>query len=174
MKHQNVKRKATVLFITRKYPPSIGGMQKLSFQLATELSKHLTVNVIAWHRSQLLLPFFLIQAFFKAKHLLNRDNSTVILLGDSLLAPLGLLLKKSYEVPVIATSHGLDIAFPNYLYQKMICSSLTKLDFVICNSNHTKNNWIKRGGDFSKCNTIYPGIDAGNYIYFLYDDKKSN
>ena len=37
-----------ILFITRKHPPSIGGMQKLSQSLTVEVSKLAPTTTISW------------------------------------------------------------------------------------------------------------------------------
>jgi len=55
-----------VLYITRKHPPSIGGMQRLSFELRQSLSEILPVHLIAWGYSQIWLPFFIGYAFIRA------------------------------------------------------------------------------------------------------------
>ena len=47
-----------VLFITHKYPPSIGGMQKQSYELIQGVSKNYKVNVIAYDNAKSNLSFF--------------------------------------------------------------------------------------------------------------------
>ena len=47
-----------LLFITRKYPPMIGGMEKVSYALAKEFSKKVDTTVVACGKSQKYLPLF--------------------------------------------------------------------------------------------------------------------
>ena len=51
--------KVSLLFITRKYPPMVGGMEKVSFALAQEFAKNTNLHLVSWGYTQKLLPIFL-------------------------------------------------------------------------------------------------------------------
>jgi hypothetical protein len=53
---------ANIWYVTRKYPPSVGGMQRLAHQIVTALRAEHSPVVIAWSRSQLGLPLFVAYA----------------------------------------------------------------------------------------------------------------
>ena len=55
-----------LLYITRKFPPSIGGMQRFNENLVFNLKNLTDFELISWGGSQIFLPFFVISAFFKA------------------------------------------------------------------------------------------------------------
>jgi phosphatidylinositol alpha-1,6-mannosyltransferase len=48
----------SILFITHKYPPSIGGMQKQANKLISGIEKTYPVKKIVW-QSRITLPYFL-------------------------------------------------------------------------------------------------------------------
>ncbi len=70
-----------VLFVTRKYPPLIGGMESLSYELTTGFPEPKTI--IALKRSQKHLIWFLPYAFVRVA--LTGYRYDVIHLGDALL-----------------------------------------------------------------------------------------
>jgi glycosyltransferase involved in cell wall biosynthesis len=152
-----------LLFITRKFPPSIGGMETLSAALANEFPKLVDTSVIAWGGSQIYLPFFVTFTFIKCLYLIPSKKITHIHLGDALLSPVGLVLKRIFGVKCSVSAHGLDITFKPKVYQKIISYSLPKLDKVICVSKATMNECLKRGVPKEKCAVIPNGIYPDNY-----------
>src|SRR3954471_8649672 len=87
-----------VLFVTRKYPPRIGGMESLSHGLTTGFPEPKTI--IALGRSQRHLVWFL--PYVIARVALTAHRYDVIHLGDALLCSAGLvprvLLKRKVAV----------------------------------------------------------------------------
>lgn len=146
-----------VLFITRKYPPSIGGMQRLSYEIVKNISKHVDMHVIAWGRSQVWLPIFLlyslIQGLIKARHM------DILYAGDPVVAPIIFLLARLYKKPSIVNVHGLDLIFHFPGYQMLIPRLLRQFTRVICISQATYLEAMKRGLLPEQCRIVYPGID---------------
>lgn len=149
-----------LLYVTRKHPPSIGGMQRQSYELAAELRKLVDARVISWGRSQTLLPVFLLYALVSTQLLLCRKRTLVdsVHLGDTVLSPLGLALRYLFGVPVSVNTHGLDVIFPSKLYQALVIPCLRKLDLVICNSDATRVECLNRGVPADKCVVIPIGV----------------
>jgi phosphatidylinositol alpha-1,6-mannosyltransferase len=152
-----------ILFITRKYPPSVGGMQRLSYELITRIAKERRTFIISWGRDRRWLPLFIVWAFVQAMYVLLRDDIALIHLSDPLLAPLGLALRVIRQVPVVANAHGLDITYSNCLYQALIPIFLRRLTCVICISLYTRSECIRRGVSVTRCKVIPPGIDVDEY-----------
>ncbi len=153
-----------VLYITRKHPPSIGGMQRLSFELRQSLSKLLPLHVIAWGYSQKWLPFFIGYAFFRAiVYLIARPQIKVIFIGDPVLALLALILKLIFRKQVMVIIHGLDVTYPNKFYQTFIIGCLKRLDTFVCISQKTKQEAIRRGLAHQRCFVIPIGIDPARF-----------
>jgi phosphatidylinositol alpha-1,6-mannosyltransferase len=156
-----------ILFITRKYPPSVGGMQKLSHGLTTEVSRRTPAKVISWGGSQRWLPLWLVWAFARSLTILLRGRVTLIHIGDPVLAPLGVMLRALGQVPVAANAHGLDVIYPHPLYQAIVLPCLRRLDCVICISAHTKEECVRRGVRTERCVVIPPGIDVDAHVTTL-------
>lgn len=156
-------KKMKLLFITRKFPPSVGGMETLSAALANEFPKLVDTTVIAWGHSQVYLPFFILFTFVKCLFLIPSKKITHIHLGDALLSPLGLLLKKIYPIKCSVSVHGLDVTFSPKIYQNIISYSLPRLDKIICVSKATLKECLKRGVPKEKTTVIPNGIDPEAY-----------
>jgi glycosyltransferase involved in cell wall biosynthesis len=149
-----------LLFITRKYPPMVGGMEKVSWALAKEFSRQTDTTLLAWGRSQKYLPFVLPFFLLKSLFLVPMHKITHVHLGDALLAPLGLILKTIFKIKVSVTVHGLDITYPFEPYQIIVPQSLSQLDRIICVSRATmfecQKRWIPHRLLTVIPNGIYP------------------
>jgi len=148
-----------VLFITRKYPPQTGGMENYSYDLIrfAQVDK----KVIALSKKQIHLIWFLPWALLKALFLIKQVD--LVYLTDGLLGPIGLILKKMSGKPVLATVHGLDVTYPNWLYQKINVGSLKKLDKIIAISPETVEQCLQRGITREKITQIPDGIDCAKF-----------
>jgi len=156
MKYSAGDRK--ILFITRKFPPMKGGMETAAYELFMHLQVMANVELIKWSGSNKWLPLLLPYMLLKSIYILLRDNIDAIYLQDGLLAPLGLVLKRVFSKPTIITIHGLDITYKNRLYQLVIPSCVKRLDKVICVSNATKRECVKRKIPIEKASVIPNGI----------------
>lgn len=107
-----------LLVISRKYPPSIGGMQEFASQFIRHLGEEDTVYPIAREVPRLLLPCFFISVIIQGW--LMRKTVQAIHLCDGALAPLGLILKVVTRRPAAITLFGLDLVYRNGLYQRII------------------------------------------------------
>lgn len=152
-----------LLFITRKYPPMVGGMEKVSFALANELSKKTNTTLITWGGSQKLLPLVIPYFFLKALYLIPSKKIDHIHLGDGLLSPLGLTLKKIFNTKTSVTIHGLDITYQNHHYQTIVPRCINKLDKIICISRATMDECLRRGIAKEKCSVIPWGIHPNEF-----------
>jgi hypothetical protein len=70
-----------ILYITRKFPPSIGGMQTQSYEFYNALRGRERVFLIAWGYSQKYLPVFAVTALFKAIYHCLKHNINLIQMG---------------------------------------------------------------------------------------------
>jgi phosphatidylinositol alpha-1,6-mannosyltransferase len=151
-----------VLFITRKFPPQVGGMEALSAGVARGLSLHFPTTILAWGRSQRYLPLFVAYAALRGAALLVNRRVDHVHLGDALLAPLGLVLGRLFSVPVTATACGLDVTWGFPGYQAVAVGSLRRLDAVAAISRATLEECVKRGVPRGRCVVIPPGIEPAS------------
>lgn len=102
-----------VLFVSRKYPPMVGGMEALSYHLTTGFPEPRTI--ISLGRSQKHLVWFLPYALLRVA--LTAFRYDVVHLGDPLLAVVGIVPRFIFRRPVVVTVHGLDLTYASRLYQ---------------------------------------------------------
>jgi glycosyltransferase involved in cell wall biosynthesis len=105
-----------VLFVTRKYPPRVGGMENFSYAVTTGFPEPKTI--IALRRSQKHLFWFLPYAIVRVA--LSASRYDVIHLGDPLLCAAGFLPRLLLQRPIAITVHGLDLTFASRLYQSYL------------------------------------------------------
>jgi len=128
-----------VLFVTRKYPPRVGGMESLSHGLLTGFPQPKTT--ITWGGSQAHLVWFLPYVFLRVAFTAHRYD--VIHLGDAMLSAAG-FLPRLFGKKVAISVHGLDLTFRPRLYQAYLKLFLNA-DAIIANSGSTQKLAEARG-----------------------------
>lgn len=161
-----------VLIITRNLPPLVGGMERLNWHMADELSKSAEVKLIGPKGSAALkpeqvslteaplkpLPLFLLVTLFKALWLAIRWKPDVILAGSGLTAPIAWLASKLCGARSAAYLHGFDITVKDKLYQRLWVPTFRKIDRIIVNSTPTKGLAFAAGVPERKISIVYPGV----------------
>lgn len=153
-----------ILFISRAFPPIIGGIENQNAALSEWLGKKIQLTTIANTRGKSFLPLFLPWALIQT--LWKFPQYDLLLLGDGVLAPLGAILKFCFpSKTVVSVVHGLDITFandPSWLgrcYAKINLPALQKLDGIIAVSQETKRLALHFGLFESRVFIIPNGID---------------
>ena len=146
------------LFITRNYPPKIGGLENYSFNIIKEFESRHRILKITLSYSIAHLIWFLPFCFFKTIYLAARHSIRIIHICDGMLAPLGLIVKKLTGIPVSITIHGLDIIYQGFFYQQLVPRCVARLDKIICVSQSTLAECTRRGIPIDKCTVIPNGI----------------
>jgi len=152
-----------ILFISRAFPPVIGGIENQNYELSLWLKKISPVKTIANRFGKKFLPLFLPYALIKSLFLLRKYD--VVLLGDAVLCPLGYILKRFYKKPVISIVHGLDLTYPLFFYQKFwIKKCVKKMDKLIAVGHETIEAGVRRGIPRNKFVFIPNGIDTKKFL----------
>lgn len=149
-------KREKILFVARNYPPNIGGLETLNQELYLQLKKKVSIELVknTGHRYSIK---FLVSGLFKVIF----SDCKVILLSDALLS-LYIPFIKILGKKVLIRVNGLDITGPNFFYQ-LIIPFLTNLsDRVICISNATKDECVKRRIDPKKITIIPPGVNSNS------------
>ena len=163
------------IVITRSFPPEVGGMQNLMWGLTKSLSKHFMIKVFADYHEQH-------QKYDKEVSFTIKRTGGIKLLRKYRKSYLvNEFIKNNKNIKGIIADHwkSLELIKTEYLKKtKSFCllhskeinhdigSSLNKrtikstnnADFIIANSNFTKELAIKVGIDPSKIRIIFPGI----------------
>lgn len=154
---------AKILFISRAYPPVVGGIENQNFELGEWLGKNTEVKKIVNTRGKKFLPFFLSYAKIKALLLMRKYDA--LLLGDGVLAPVGLAVKIFYRKPVVCVLHGLDLTYKNWFYRIFwVKFFIKKLDKLICVGKETVQVAVNKGISYHKLAFIPNGVDTEKYF----------
>ncbi|MEI6650748.1 MAG: glycosyltransferase family 4 protein [Candidatus Moraniibacteriota bacterium] len=152
-----------ILFVSRAYPPVMGGIERQNFELAQSLGRVAEVTVLANTRGKKFLPFFLPYAMLRILFELPRHD--VLLFGDGVQAPLGAVAKFLYrKKKVFSVIHGLDVTFcqkkslMGRIYRSINIPSLRTLDRLIMVGRHTIDEAVKVGVDRDRCTFIPNGL----------------
>lgn len=152
----------SIWYITRKFPPSRGGMQQLSAHIAGELSALRPLTLVRWNRGQWGLPLFLPWALLRLGWGLLRGRVRVLLLGDPVLALLAAPARWA-GVPVAAVVHGLDIRYPHPAYQAYLRRCFHgRIDLHFCISRYVRDELVRAGADPARCALVHPGVAAAD------------
>ena len=162
-----------LLFVSRAYPPVVGGIERQNYEIAKALSEIAEVKIIANKKGRIFLPFFAPYALIKALLLFRKYD--VLLLGDGVISIIGWFAKLFYKKPVLSIVHGLDINYNSaslgvwyeklliILYQKLwVNVFLKKIDKLIAVGNETIRVGIKAGIPGEKFVFIPNGVDTKN------------
>lgn len=155
-----------VLFISRAYPPVIGGIETQNYEISQSLSRIVNTTLIVNRRGKKFIPIFLFAALFKL--IVYRRRYDIVLLGDGVLSILAFCIKIFSSKPVVCIVHGLDITYRNYIYQLFwVGYFLKKVDKYIAVGNEVILRGMCAGLEKDKFIFIPNGIPhdypAGKY-----------
>ena len=159
-----------LLFVTRTYPPLVGGMEKFAEGFYENLSAQGDIDLLANSGGKKMLPFFLIKLLFFL--MLHAKEYDIVHIYDAVLSPLVLIIKAVSKAKISFTVNGLDIVYAKFGYQKFMPFFLKKADKVIAISHYTMEQCILRGIPEKKLTIIPVGINF-NAVEFYSDKKKS-
>lgn len=149
-----------ILFITHKYPPSVGGMEKQSYELINGVAKTHKVHTLIYDNRTNIVKFLLTVPMKVKKILRENPNISIIHLNDGTVGVCGIFIKRITSIPVLMTLHGLDIVLPSKIYQNYVVNRFKKLDGVIAVSHATAQECIKRGFDRDRVYVVRNGVDT--------------
>lgn len=150
-------QRLNILFISRAYPPVIGGIERQNYETSKSLSKENNVGLIINTKGKKMLPIFGIFALMKLFSILHKYD--IVLLGDGALGIIGWIIKFFSQKPVVCIVHGLDLTYPNIIYQKLwVNIFLRKVDKLIAVGNEIINQAVLRGIPRSKLIFVPNGV----------------
>lgn len=166
-------KKQSILLITRNLPPLVGGMERLNWHIADELSKGHTVSIISHTKAKEIapqntkfygvplnpLPIFLILAFFQTLLRCLVQRPDLLFAGSGLTAPIVVFLAKIFRKKSIIYIHGLDVENNSIVYRKVWIPFIRKADHIVVNSIPTQELCIRNHIPRTKISIIHPGVD---------------
>jgi phosphatidylinositol alpha-1,6-mannosyltransferase len=148
---------ASTLYLTRKYPPSVGGMEAYAASVAAALRDLGSTEVISLGRRQQHLAWWLPTAAAKLTTR-RRRAATRVVCGDPvvLLALWPMLARSPASTSVIV--HGLDLTWTPGPYQSLLRRSLPKVDHVIAISRYTAELAVSHGAKADAVAVVRPAV----------------
>ncbi len=144
-----------ILFVTRSFPPGIGGMEKFAFDFFENYHQGAPIDLLANTRGKKYLPLFLLRVIFTL--LFRSRDYDLIHIYDAVLSPLVVLVRAVSRAKVTFTVNGLDIVFSRFGYQKFMPYFLKKADLIIPISQFTAEQCLRRGIPAEKIRVIPVG-----------------
>lgn len=146
-----------LLFITRKYPPSVGGMEMFAYDLSTALAAKTDLKLVAWGRPGsrmkavlFVIPWLTLRSFFR----LLGGGVDIVHANDGLMAVPCYLLARSFRKRFTVNLHGLDITYTNPLFKFTVPWAVRHADHVFCISRAAADEAVKRGVDPAKVQAV--------------------
>lgn len=145
-----------VLFITRTYPPLVGGMEKFASDFYNNYRQIGEIDLLANSGGKKTFFLFLVRALFTL--MLKSRKYSVIHLYDAVLFPLIPFIRLFSRAKISFTVNGLDIVYSSYGYQKVMPFFLNMADKVLAISKYTMMQCKERGISKEKLDAIPIGV----------------
>lgn len=166
-------QKLRILLVTRNLPPLVGGMERLNWHMADELSKTADVRVIGPSGAAAIAPAgvtvrearlqplwkFLLQARVLARREARVWKPDIVLAGSGLTAPLARSAARLCGAKICVYVHGLDVAVRHPVYRAIWLRAIRSADRVIANSHATAELCRSVGVDPARIAIVHPGVD---------------
>ena len=107
-----------VLFITRTYPPLVGGMEKFASDFFNNYRRIGEIDLLANSRGKKSIIPFLLQVMMSI--MFNGRKYDVVHLYDAVLFPLIPFIRLFSKAKISFTVNGLDIVYSSFGYQKVM------------------------------------------------------
>ncbi len=163
MTKQN-KSDLKILFISKSYPPTQGGIEDQNYNLYQYLSKITSIKLIANTKGKRNFLPFVFYLFIKLPFILHKYK--VVLFGDGTLAPIGEFFKLFYhKQKFVSVIHALDLTFAyknspmGKIYKFLNIPALKNFDKLIMVGNYAIEEAIRLGIDKNKCTFIPNGVN---------------
>lgn len=161
-----------ILHITRNLPPLVGGMERLNWHIADELSRYASVHVVGpagsasqrpEHVQMTEVPLrplwnFLLTSAWASLVQARRFKPHTVLAGSGLTAPAALMAARAAGARACVYLHGLDVAVQHPVYRALWHPAIRRMDVVIANSSPTAELACRLGVADEKIRIVHPGV----------------
>lgn len=161
-----------VLIITRNLPPLVGGMERLNWHIANELSQTAEVRIIGPFGAAGQCPpkvnvteaplrplwRFLLTSGLLGIRTAHAWRPHIVLAGSGLTAPLAWVAARCCGAKAVAYLHGLDISVRHPAYRLLWLPFIRRMDCCIVNSMPTLQLAVEAGVAAQKIHIVHPGV----------------
>lgn len=154
-------RPCRILFLTRRYPPSVGGIQTHCYKLFAYLSDRLPVTLVALRRESILhLAWFLPYAWMRALLALVLRRVDVIYFSDGVVgAAAALLAPLRGRVRFVVTIYGLEMTYGSLWAQRLMRWGAGQCQRIVVISENTREIAVAWGVGRERTELAYVGVE---------------
>jgi len=146
-------------YVTRKFPPSVGGMETLALNTKLALDQSYGhSSVMAMTRSNPNLLWWVPVTAVRLAVDVARNRSASYLFGDALAWALFSWIPRLGRRPAFTMVCGLDITYSNPIYRIPVHSALRRASRVLAISSATLGEAIKAGVDPARAEVLTMGV----------------
>ena len=150
-----------ILFIARRYPPSVGGIQTYAKELYTRLCQQCPVTLLALGREPIFhLAWFMPYAFCAAILHVLRHRPDAVFFMDGVTAALAPFLRPFTPARFVVTIHGAELTFRRAFFSRLMRAGARACDRTVMVSRATSALAVRYGLPERKTRVIYQGIHA--------------
>ena len=152
---------ARPLFLTRRFPPSVGGMQTLAAGVWRTLSDAVPQSVLLAHGGpNRALPWWLPRAVLRTAWLVKSRRVDLVLTGDALMYAAVSPVLRLLRTPCSTMVLGLDMTYDNRVYRAVVYPALSRAENVIAISEATAAVARDLGVPPDRVYVVPLGVDA--------------
>jgi phosphatidyl-myo-inositol dimannoside synthase len=149
------------LFLTRKFPPSVGGMETLAAGVWRALhDSEREARLIAHGGPNSALTWWFPVAIARLVWALARKRTDLVLTGDALTYAVARPVLRAFRVPNATMVMGLDMTYDNRLYQAIVGRALRAAPAVLANSTATAGRAVEAGVARERITVVRLGVDV--------------
>lgn len=126
------------LFISRKYPPSKGGMETAAVNLYERLAEVRPVKLVKFGWSNKMLPVSMALLLVRGLWHAASRSTDVVVIQDGVLAPVGRIIGALTRKPVVVIIHGLEVTHTGSVHRALMRWSLPHAALLVAVSENTK------------------------------------
>lgn len=158
--------------ITRNFPPLIGGMEKLNFNIYRALRRKYIaflagpVGSAKYHEQDEYVEFsfaplsiYIFSSAVKSISFSNRLKPDLVFCGSGTAIVAGYFAAKLCSARLVCYLHGLDIVAKSFIYQYFFIPLIRRADLIIVNSRNTNELAISAGMSAEKISILEPGVE---------------
>lgn len=149
-----------ILYVTRKFPPTVGGMENVAAWLYEELAQRETVKLIKFGGANKYLPIVFPYLVVRAVLTGWVFRPDVIYVQDGLMGAAAPIFRTLLRRPVVMTIHGTEMVYKNPLYVKTVIPALRRVSAVAAISRATEE----------KVHEKLPGVPTRRINWGVHDD----
>lgn len=153
-----------LVFVTRKYPPAVGGMETLAANVWRVLSSHDGRSLlIAYSGTYAGLIWWLPVAIMRLFAVLVRRGKRFVLVGDAATYALMYPLLRLFRVPNAVMVMGLDLTYSNRLYRAVVYPAIRRAPSVVAISRSTARLAREVGVQSNHLHVVAPGVQIPSF-----------